>query len=129
MQVRQLHLQVEKYDSEDWPQEGYHDFLKWLMATVDSVPKEYAQSTMICIDAERGADGDESAYPVIEITYNRPETATEEAERHVEEKLAHERKVRKDRDDLARLKAQYENVSESLPETVFVPERVEDKCD
>lgn len=76
-QAKHISKTVEKYDG-DWPPEDAAGALAWFQAKLDDVPQEFRGTARIGIDATESYG---SAYATIEISYTRPETDDEEAER------------------------------------------------
>lgn len=102
---RVLHYSRERYDG-DWPPESLVEFVKWAKRKLDEIPKGSRRSAKIEIGSAGGYDGDHN--PEIEITYTRPETAEEVAERVA----AYAAKVQRANDfkraEYERLKAEFE---------------------
>lgn len=95
----------ESYES-DWPGEAAHDCMEWFAAKLAEIPPEFKASAQIEIGSASGYEGDHSG--CIEITYERPETDREAAERLYKENHAARNKEARDRQTLATLKAKYE---------------------
>lgn len=65
----------------DWPPENALDNQQWFQNKIyANVPIDHLHSATVVFGSDYNGDGDEE-YPTIEISYTRPETDAEEAER------------------------------------------------
>ena len=90
----------------DWPSEKPAEFLAWWRAKIDQIPQEFLPSALVYITSSCDHQGDHS--PKIEITYSRPETSDEEAERLRREEIELAKRQRWERAEFERLKAKFE---------------------
>jgi hypothetical protein len=72
----------ERYDGE-WLPEKLSDAIAWLQEKLESVPTEYRDSAKIEIDSV--SSWEDSHYASIEISYRRPPTEAEIADRKAKE--------------------------------------------
>lgn len=96
----------EQYDGE-WPPENAMKCLAWFSAKVEDIPQEFRSTAKIEIEGFGGYEG--SAYANIKITYVRPETDEEVAERELKESNQKSQQELRERQQLAALKAKYED--------------------
>jgi hypothetical protein len=70
----------ESYESwrDDWMPGALQDAIAWLQEKLASIPEEHQDSAGIEI---RGGGGYDGEFPIISITYDRPETDAEMADR------------------------------------------------
>lgn len=90
-----------------WPPENAEGFLAWFAEKIASVPEEYRASATVEISSRSGYDGDTSA--CLSIQYLRPETPQEEQARQQAEQQDHWLRETRERQQLAALKAKYED--------------------
>ncbi|WP_428491629.1 hypothetical protein [Rhodopila sp.] len=89
--------------SGDMPGEKLGDVIMWFQEKLKSVPLEYREIAEVEFNTDEYSTS-------IRITYERPETAEERAEREGREKADLERHRLKELDTLRRLKLKYESV-------------------
>ena len=82
------------------------EFIAWLAERLNEVPEEYQEVTKIKIDSTGGYD--ESPNATVEITYARPMTKEEIAERRVREENWRKQRVAEARRKYEELKAFFE---------------------
>lgn len=96
---------AERYDGAGWPPEDFHGFVAWFTEHFESIPSQYRDSARVELDSR--AHYEDSHYASIEITYKRPETEDEEAQRLAAEKQRLGYAEAAERRTLAALKAKY----------------------
>jgi len=64
---------------DDWPPERAADFMGWFQAKLRNIPSQYRGSATIAFNG--GCYGDGDSYTEITISYERPETPEERADR------------------------------------------------
>lgn len=94
---------VESYDSY-WPPEDAVGCVAWFQNLLEAVPQEYLHTAKIDIGNYKEYD---DAYAQIRISYTRPETDAEEAERERRERAAEEAARNRELQLLAQLQAKY----------------------
>jgi hypothetical protein len=78
MDIKISVIDAEQYDA-NFPPSGLLKFSKWLQSKIDAIPEEYREKAEIEIGSISGYEG--SHYARISISYWRPETSAEIAER------------------------------------------------
>lgn len=96
----------EQYDGE-WPPEDAAGAIAWLSEKIESIPEAFRSTARIEFDSAGGYEG--AHYARIKVTYNRPETDEEYADRLVAEEARKQRERQFELDTLARLQAKYGN--------------------
>lgn len=94
---------VESFDS-NWPPEDAVGCITWFQNLLESVPSEYRHTAKIDIGSDTSYEVDHAR---IGISYTRPETDAEEAERERREQVKEEANRSKELQLLAQLQAKY----------------------
>lgn len=102
-QQKTLSITVEQYGS-DWPPTDAAGALAWFRAKLDDIPAEFRDGAKIEFDSLGRYD---STYATIEISYVRPETDEEEAQREQWAAAQAERRRAEELRMLATLQAKY----------------------
>jgi hypothetical protein len=102
-QQKTIRKTVEQYDA-DWPPEDAAGALAWFQQKLDCVPSEFRTTARIQIDSEESYG---SSKATIEISYTRPETDEEEAQRKQQAAAKADRQRADELRTLAALQAKY----------------------
>ena len=104
-QKRVVVFDEEKYDGE-WPPTSAPECVAWFTKKLETIPLEYTATATVEIDSVDRYEG--TSYAHIVISYNRPETDDEVADREKEELRRQEAQKALELRSLAALKAKYE---------------------
>ena len=99
-----VHFDKEKFDGE-WPPVDAERTVAWFQEKLESIPAEFRHTAKIEFESASGYEGDH--YARIVITYMRPETAQESAERNARDDAMRRMVEASERAELARLQAKY----------------------
>ena len=104
-------LSVDSDDADKWP-EKLVPFIEWLQEALNQIPPAYRDSADIELRTDSYYD---TPCTTLKVTYDRPETAAEIADREMEERVLRERDERvterAERAQYERLRRKYEGGS------------------
>lgn len=102
-QTRYISKTIEEYDAE-FPPEDATECVAWFTKVLSDIPEQYRSIAKIRIGSETSYDWHK---PVIKVSYTRPETDEEEAERESAERASLAAQREAELRTLAALQAKY----------------------
>ena len=102
-QEKRISKTIEQYDG-DWPPTDAPGFFAWVQAKMNDAPAEWRSTFRIEVDSTSRYD---STYATIELSYVRPETDAEEAEREIHAAAQQVHRREQELRTLAELQAKY----------------------